>query len=348
MKLQALARGTKWPPIAKKAGRVMFFTACGFTGAFSISAVVAAWLMIRPGTRYNYDCIPQITHGKLEPLSLTASDGVQLHAWVQLSLKAPSNRWVLILHGYRSDREILQTRRRFFIRRGYHTLLLHFRGHGSSEAARISYGFQERKDVKAAFEFIRSLHPGRPVEIGIDGISMGAAAAAYAIAYEEVAPDWVILESCYDNLRRALANRLELHVFPPLVPLIAWPLEFVAHHLFRLRVRDLDAAKALARLRCPVLMLAGDAEKVLKIPEVEALYECMPDPKRLVLFPGAGHEDLLVRDPRRFIRAVHDFLLRFSRPVRPSEAATPRGEIAEKIVENADETGCTPENRFMP
>src|SRR5512147_1444040 len=119
----------KWQPIAKKAGKAILFTAFGVTGAFSISTIIAAWIMVRPGNR-DYDCVPRISYGKLEPLTLTTSDGLQLHAWVQLSRKAISNSWVLILHGYRSDRDIQQTRRRFFIRRGFHTLLLHFRGHG--------------------------------------------------------------------------------------------------------------------------------------------------------------------------------------------------------------------------
>lgn len=332
----------KWHQTGKRAGKALLITLCGVTGAFSVSTIIAAWVLVRPGSK-GYDCIPHISYGKLEPLTLTTSDGLQLHAWVQLSMKATSNRWVLLLHGYRSDREILQIRRRFFIRRGYHTLLLHFRGHGSSEAARISYGFNERKDIRAAIEFIRSLHPGQAVEIGIDGISMGAAATAYAVAYESINPDWVILESCYDNLRRALINRLELHLFSPFIPLIAWPLEFVATHLFRLRMEDLDAARALQQIRCPVLVLAGDSEKVLKTTEVEYLYGCIPEPKRLVFFPGAGHEDLLIHDPRRFIKSVGNFLRDFSHR-QPLEPVTPPLQIAEKIVEKAD--ACESETAF--
>lgn len=319
--------------MAKKAGKAILFTICGVTGAFSVSTVIAAWIMVRPGQR-NYDCIPRISYGKLEPITLQASDGVQLHAWVQLSRKALSNKWVLILHGYRSDRDILQTRRRFFIRRGYHTLLLHFRGHGSSDSARISYGMDERRDVKAGIDFIRSLYPGQPLEIGIDGISMGAAAASFAVAYEDINPDWVILESCYDNIRRALTNRLKLHVYSPIVPLIARPLEFVAQHVFNLRVEELDPANALRKIRCPVLVLAGDSEKVLQIAEVEYLYGCIPEPKQLVFFPGAGHEDLFIHNPRRFIKNVDAFLRQYS----PRQDAPPSSnvEIAEKIVEQSE------------
>lgn len=298
--------------IAKKAGKVFLYASGIFLGGFAIGSLIAAWVMVRPGSKKNYDCIDRISFGKLEPISLKASDGVRLHAWAQWSHKTTLKRWVLLLHGYRSDREVLNSRRRFFIRRGYHVLILHFRGHGGSEPTRISYGFNERKDIKAALDFIRLIHRGQSVEIGIDGISMGAAAAAYAVAYESINPDWVILESCYDNISQALENRLEKHVPVPLVPFVARPMEFMGKHVFRLPVEELNPTKALESIRCPVLVLAGDSEKVLKKEEVEKLFQSIPDPKRLVFFPGAEHEDLLLQDPRRFIRTVNGFLEKFS------------------------------------
>ena len=298
--------------VAKKAGKIFLYTLSAVMGAFSGASLLGTWLLVRSGRKRDYDCIGHVAFGKLEPISLVASDGIRLHAWVQRSLKATSNRWVVLLHGYRSDRTILQTRRSFFVRRGYHTLLLHFRGHGSSEAAHISYGFSERMDVKAAFDFIRSIHAGQPVEIGIDGVSMGAAAAAFAVKYESMHPDWVILESCYDNISRALTNRLEKLVYGPFVPLIARPLQFAGKHVFHLPLKDLNPAKALEKIPCPVLVLAGDSEKVMTSAEVEQFYQSIPEPKRLVFFPGAAHDDLLVHDPRRFIKAVTDFLREFS------------------------------------
>jgi pimeloyl-ACP methyl ester carboxylesterase len=308
--------------IAKNTAKISLFTVfglIGLVGASTIGAVISAWVMGKPSRKKELDCIGRIKFGKLEPVSLMTSDGVKLHAWMQLSSRAASSRWVIILHGYRSNREVLQTRRRFFVRRGYHVLLVHFRGHGGSEAARISYGFNERWDVKAAVDFIRSLHPGRPVEIGIDGVSMGAAAATFAVAYESVDPDWIIVESCYNDIRRALANRLQQHVASPLVPIVSGFVKFAGEYVFRLPLDDLNPGKALEKIRCPVLVLAGDSEKVLKAAEVELLYQNIPGPKRLVFFPGATHEDLLVYDPRRYIRAVTGFL----RELSPRQSVSP-------------------------
>jgi pimeloyl-ACP methyl ester carboxylesterase len=296
----------------KKTGKLLLYISSILAGIFSMGFVFGAWIMVRPGRKRDYDCIGRVSFGKIEALSLKTEDGLLLHAWAQRTLKQKANRWVVLLHGYRSDRQVLHTRRRFFVRRGYNVLLLHFRGHGSSDSANISYGFNERKDVKAAVDYIRTTYPERPLEIGIDGVSMGAAAAAFAVAYESIKPDWVILESCYDNIDHALVNRLKKRISAPLVPAVAFPLEFVGKHLFQLPLEELNPTRALEKIHCPVLVLAGDSELVLKASEVEALFKHIPEPKRLEFFPGATHEDLLLHDPRRFIKTVNQFLREFS------------------------------------
>src|SRR5688500_13641634 len=146
---------------------------------------------------------------------------------------------------------------------------------------------------------------------GIDGISMVSATAALVVWREDINPQWMILESCYDNIRHALANRLASRFGASLTPFLAWPVEFVVEYLVKLRAEDLDPAKALQKSHSPVLVMAGDAEMVLKMVEIEYMYGCIPEPKRLVVFPGAGHQDLLAFDPRRYSRAVTQFLRDF-------------------------------------
>jgi pimeloyl-ACP methyl ester carboxylesterase len=292
--------------------KILSFAAAGFASAFVGSMFVAGWWLVRPGGSRVYDCIPRIPFGTLEPIELLTPDGLTLHAWVLRSRRAAPCDWVLLLHGYRSDRDVLHTRARFFARRGFNVLLLHFRGHGSSEPSRISLGYHERVDVATAFEFIRTRNHNQPSHIGIVGISMGAAAASYAVAAGEIEPDWMILESCYDNIRNAFANRVSRRIGPSLTPFFTWPVELVVEQLIDLRASDLDPAKALTHAKCPILVLAGDSEQVLRVVEIEYLFGSIPEPKRLTLFPGAGHEDLLVHDPRRYVRAVSDFLREFA------------------------------------
>jgi dipeptidyl aminopeptidase/acylaminoacyl peptidase len=312
----------------KKAAKTLLISVGTFAAAFVGSTLVMAWMLVRPHRRQPLDCISRVRYGAFQPITLFASDGVKLHAWILLSRFADPDDWVIVLHGYRSDRSTQHYRGRFFARRGHNVLLLHFRGHGGSDPSRISYGYHEARDVEAAFNFIRSLRPGDRLQIGIDGISMGAAAAAYAVGSGAISPDWMILESCYDNIRHALKNRLALRIGRSLTPLIAWPIELVVEQLVRLRAEELDPAKALEKAHCPILLLAGDSEKVLKTVEVEYLYGCIREPKRCMLFPGAGHEDLFAYDPRRYAKAVGAFLLEFARKRDKAPAGTSLKEHA--------------------
>jgi dipeptidyl aminopeptidase/acylaminoacyl peptidase len=298
----------------KKLGKYVLIGSAAFAASLVGVCVATGWILIRPSRRSRFDGIALMRYGRLHSIQLFTVDGLRLHAWVLLSRFAQPADWVIQLHGYNSDRTAPHRRMRFFARRGFNVLMLHFRGHGSSEAARISYGYNERKDVEAAFKFLRSLRVGAPLRIGISGISMGAAAAAYAVGNGTIDPAWMILESCYDNIRHALENRLALRVSGSLAPWLAWPIETVVQHLVNLRARDLDPAKALEKACCPVLVIAGDSEKVLKHVEIEYLFGCIPGPKQLSLVPGAGHGDLLAANPRHYSRAVGSFLRRFARP----------------------------------
>jgi len=297
------------PEHLRKLGKALLISCSAFAAAFLGASFLMSWLLVRPRRRAEYDCLPRFRFGVLEPIALVTSDGIRLHAWVLLSSKAQSKNWVLVLHGYRSDRTVSVNRARFFSRRGFNVLLLHFRGHGGSQPTRISYGYHERQDVLAAFEFIRSARPD--AEIGVVGISMGAAAAAYAVGHENINPAWMILESCYDNIRHALANRLTIRIGNRLTPLIAWPVEQIVEKLVELRAEDLDPGKALEKASCPILVMAGDSEPVLKLVEIEYVFGCIKGSKRLVLFEGAGHEDLLAFDPRHYSRSVAAFLRDF-------------------------------------
>ncbi len=307
-------------PHLKRIGNAVLIAGGTLAAILVASSLAIGWELVRPSRRPRYDSVPRFRDGKIEAITLHSSDGVRLHAWVFLSRFASPESWVIVLHGYHSDRASSHRRARFFARRGFNVLLLHFRGHGASQDRWISYGMRERLDVQEAFNFLRLLPVEGKVRIGIDGRSMGAAAAAYAVGNGEIDPDWMILESCYDNIRHALLNRLELRLGRSLAPIMAWPVELVVEQLVRLRTEDLDPAKALENSRCPVLILAGDSERVLKIAEIDYLYGSIPEPKRLAIFPGGGHEDLLTHDPKRFIRVVESFLRDFAALSRDTKA----------------------------
>jgi uncharacterized protein len=77
-----------------------------------------------------------------------------------------------------------------------------------------------------------------------------------------------------------------------------------------------DAYPALRRiggLRAPLLILHGDRDDIVPLAQGRALFEAAPEPKRLHVFPGLGHNDLVSGAGAEFaeviaawVRRVHD------------------------------------------
>jgi fermentation-respiration switch protein FrsA (DUF1100 family) len=73
------------------------------------------------------------------------------------------------------------------------------------------------------------------------------------------------------------------------------------------RVLVPDAFPSLAlirRLRAPLLVLHGKRDDLVPAAHGEALFEAAPEPKRLCLFPAAGHNDLLAKAGPEWAEAI--------------------------------------------
>ena len=86
-----------------------------------------------------------------------------------------------------------------------------------------------------------------------------------------------------------------------------------AHHYSMLPVRWLlreryASIDRIARIRCPLLVIAGDRDTIVPIAFSERLFAAAAQPKRMVRIDGASHNDLELLAGRRLIEAVDRFL----------------------------------------
>jgi fermentation-respiration switch protein FrsA (DUF1100 family) len=117
------------------------------------------------------------------------------------------------------------------------------------------------------------LDPGVPVLYW--GRSLGGTMAAYAATVRR--PDGVIVESGFADVRSLLVGS---------------PLAVVA----RLSSYRFPTAEFLARAQTPVLVMHGDADRVVPFAAGTALFERLSEPKRFVVIPGGDHNDLAPPD----------------------------------------------------
>ena len=237
-----------------------------------------------------------------EPVRFETSTGGPVAGWFAPGLAGRGA--VLLLHGVRASRHAMVARALFLHRLGLATLAIDLPGHGESPAPRITFGANESHAVTSALAWLARRCPGE--RIGAIGVSLGA--ASLVLARPDPAPAAVVLESMYPTIEEAVSDRLALHagaLASPLAPVLLWQMPW------RLGVstNELHPIEALAALRSPLLIAAGDVDRHTPRAETERLYAAARAPdKSLWIVPGAAHVDLHAYAPADYERRVGDFL----------------------------------------
>jgi pimeloyl-ACP methyl ester carboxylesterase len=208
-------------------------------------------------------------------ITLRTSDGLELGAWyVQASgidtgvtvLVAPGNA------GHRADRAPLAEA---LAAQGLSVLLIDYRGYGGNPGGPSEAGLA--RDVRAAHRFCVQDLGAPPERLVYLGESLGAAAVTELAT--EHPPAGLVLRSPFESLEQMA------RVHYPLVP---------AGFL-----RDeLDVSRHVAQVDSPTVVVLGSQDSVVPPEQSRAVAETAPRLHRLVVVPGADHNDpVLVHGP---------------------------------------------------
>ncbi|RYY89222.1 MAG: alpha/beta fold hydrolase [Chitinophagaceae bacterium] len=210
---------------------------------------------------------------------------------------------VLLLHGYGGSKEGMIDKARIFRQFGYNTLLLDFRGAGGSSGNQCTIGYKEAADTKAAYDF---LYERGERNIYLFGSSMGAAAAMRALAVDSMSVRGAILECPFASMLQTVQNRFHMQgapTFPLAQLLVFWGGTLNGFNAFAHKPEDYAA-----KVNCPVLLMWGEQDpKVMRF-ETAHIFSRLAGPKKLVTFPGAGHENYLGKYRTEWMREVANFL----------------------------------------
>ncbi len=116
----------------------------------------------------------------------------------------------------------------------------------------------------------------------------------------------VVLESVYPTISEAVHDRIAMRLGP-----LSYVLSPVLLGGLRLQCgispSDLCPIDHIAEIGCPVLVAAGDADQHTTLAETQGLFDAAKEPKKLVVFPGAAHVDLLAHDRKLYESEVMPF-----------------------------------------
>ncbi len=214
-----------------------------------------------------------------------AVPGAQLSG---LHLQTPGAKGVVFfLHGNGGDVSTWFIDPEFYRQARMDVVMIDYRGYGKSTGA-ISSEAQLRSDVRAVWQHFAPQYADKKVVLL--GRSLGTALAAglsVELAEQGKPPDATLLISAYQSMLQMATQHY------PIVP----------HALVRYR---LHTDQAVSRIRSPLWLIHGEQDELIPHAHSLALHKLAPQ-ARLVLIPGAGHNNLQMFDSYlKAVRAVLD------------------------------------------
>jgi uncharacterized protein len=210
---------------------------------------------------------------------------------------------MIMFHGYAGEKSSLLERAAEFQKLRYNILFVDFLGSGGSTGNSTSIGHSEAAQVNACFNFVKTNYPG---EVAMFGTSMGAAAILKAMNDHTIDASAIILECPFGSLYETVAARfhmMNVPAFPMAALLCFWG--GAQHGYWAFGHNPSEYAKSVS---CPTLLLYGQMDERVSQEETDAIFRNLPDRKKLVNYPNAGH-DVFSEDNRpNWIRDVTGFV----------------------------------------
>jgi fermentation-respiration switch protein FrsA (DUF1100 family) len=272
-------------------------------------AVQRGRLHLRGGALQRATAVAAAHGATVSPVRLTAADGVPLAGWL-FARDSGSHGTVLVTHGSGGSRDHATPYAAFLLDAGFEVIVPDARGHGESGGFG-TYGLREADDLQRWAAWARARRPGACVYAL--GSSLGAAqvlmAEASRPAFCAIVSDSsfaTFLDAGLDRVARPLgmgdAGRW-----------LGRPAAYAGLGYVRLRygvnLLDANPEAALQRIRTPVLLIHGEADRNTPVYHARALAAAQPAAS-LWIVPGAAHTASWRAEPEAFSRRIVAFLRR--------------------------------------
>jgi alpha-beta hydrolase superfamily lysophospholipase len=203
--------------------------------------------------------------------------GVTLHGW-RCSTPAPRRASIVYLHGIADTRTSSRPVIERFLHKGFDVAAFDSRAHGRSSGRICTYGVYEKQDLRRILDTL----PACPVIL--IGHSLGAAVALQAAA-DDPRISAVVAAETFSGLRTVATERAPFF-FSESTLARAFDL---AERQAGFRIDDASPLAAAPRIRVPVLLLHGAADRDTPPDHSRRVFRALGGPKQLLLLPGVRH-----------------------------------------------------------
>ena len=239
-----------------------------------------------------------------EDYQVKSYDGYALHVELLRNPK-PTDRYVLISHGYTDNRYGALKYAKNYLDFGFHVLIYDLRGHGENEKTFCTYSVREGRDLDALVRDSRARYPDARL-FGLHGESLGAATSIASLKYDPPV-DFVVSDCGFSEIKSVLQVGMRAMHLPAGLVNLASP---CAKLLYGFSYQQMRPIESLPGTKLPILLLHGAKDDFILPAHAEAMHRAAADHSELHLIPEAPHAISCLTDPPLYRQYQEDFLAR--------------------------------------
>lgn len=239
----------------------------------------------------------------LSDAGITANDGIALKA--NYRTYEGSNKWVIIIHGYKSNKENMMAFGAEYYNRGYNVLLPDNRAHGESEGDYIGMGWLDKDDIALWVNWIAQQNS--EAQIILHGVSMGGATTMMVSGMNLPSVVGYIEDCGYTSAWDIFVSELDARFsLPP------FPIMHISNIVATLKAgydfKDASALEQVKLCQQPMLFIHGDKDDFVPVDMIYQLYDAANCEKDIYIVNNAGHADAKNYDPNAYWNRIFGFI----------------------------------------
>lgn len=246
--------------------------------------------------------VENINNRKVE---LKAKDGITLRGTEYL-VDEQTNKWAIILHGYRSTPDSVTSIGMHFSEEGYNVLIPSMRACSESDGEYIGMGWLDKDDLQCWINLI--IKQNENAEIILHGSSMGAATVLMASGDDlPTNVKAIVADSGYTSVWDIFASETKARFNLPTFPILNM-FEIVANVRANYDIKEASALEQVKNSKTPILFIHGDADDFVPEYMCEELYEAANCTKDKLIIHDAGHTDSKYKEPETYYNKIFEFI----------------------------------------
>jgi uncharacterized protein len=216
---------------------------------------------------------------------------------------------VIVCHGVGANHSDIEVIHQVLYEAGFQVFTFDFRGHGLSDGHTITYGLNERMDVLGAYDACLARRDVDKERLFALGVSMGGASLTLAL------PDMPMVKAAVlDSAFADLTSMVE-HQFRFLPQTLRTTVTQVARGISWIEtgadINQLAPAEAIPRTDIPILIIHGDADKIVPV-EHASLLHTSAENSTIHIEPGGPHIGTVMLNNSKYKRLVKQHFLQAS------------------------------------